>query len=141
MRRAIKGLVAHLRGAARRRDARRLCDLRAVAARDDARLEPGGAQRFDERDDGRRLAGPADGHVAHDDHRHADIDALDPAEVEEGAARRGDGAENAGERRQRPRDGAALAPFAGEEILDRRLEIRHGPPLRGTLSGRKSDVA
>lgn len=89
--------VADLLGGEACRDARRLGDLRAVTARDHAGLESGGAQRLDERDDGRRLARSADGHVAHDDHRRAHFDALHPAEVVEGAPRGSDRAEDARE--------------------------------------------
>jgi hypothetical protein len=108
------------------RNRRRRPHARAVAARHHAGCEPGGAQRFNKRDHGWRLAGPADGHVADHHHRHADSHGLQPAERERGAARGGNCTEDAGQRRERPRERAALLPLAGEAGFETVVECAHG---------------
>ena len=103
--------VAARAGARRGCDGGRRLHVRTVAARHDAGREAGRAQRVDECDHGRRLAGAADGHVADHDDGHADVDRLLPALRVGGAPQRRAYAEHARERRERHASAAAL-PFA-----------------------------
>jgi hypothetical protein len=88
-------------------------------------MEAGAAQRFDERDHGGCLAGPADRHIADHHHWHADAHPLEPAERKGGAPRGGDRGEHPGERQQCPCKRAALLPLAREVRFDLGFDVAH----------------
>ncbi len=124
----------------RRENPRRTFDARAITTRDHAGLEAGGAQGFDQRDDGRRLAGAADGHVADHHDRHANAHGFQPAERESGAARDGNRAEHTREGRERPRKRATLLPLAREACFETVFQSAHRQAARTGDRGRDGGV-
>src|SRR6267142_3213866 len=85
-------------------------DLRAVAARHDARRPALRFQEFGDPEHERRLAAAADREVADDDHRDAGMLRLQEPELEEEAAYENRCPEQQADRPQQPGDGAAAIP-------------------------------